>query len=94
MNDKHHLNLLIAAARDMSDNELKVMEAIALLARVSERVLNLLRKREPFLVIGEHEPYYLEMYATIREYEKRDGTWSFQDEMSYQVAKQKGRSSK
>jgi hypothetical protein len=50
------------------------------------RAGKLLRKQKPFIVIAHDEPYYLDVYATIREHEQAKGTWTEECERQYQEA--------
>lgn len=56
------------------------------LKRIYPRVFKLINKGENFIVIAQHEPYFAKAYALIREQEKKQGTWSFADEILFQVA--------
>ncbi len=47
------------------------------------RVKKLLAKNRKFIVIGEHESYYMDVYAIIREHETRKGTWTEEDEAAF-----------
>ena len=50
------------------------------------RVLKLLNKNRRFIVIGEHEPYYMQAYALIREQEMKQGTWTENDRVAFAAA--------
>jgi len=50
------------------------------------RAMKLISKRKNFLVIAEHEPYFMKAYAMIRKNEKANGTWSDEDERNYKAA--------
>jgi len=54
---------------------------------VHPRVWKLVAKSRNFIVIGEHEPYYLQAYAMIRECEMAKGTWSEDDRVAYSAAR-------
>jgi hypothetical protein len=62
-----------ACIRDISDIE-------------KTRAGKLLWKKKPFIVIANDEPYYLDVYATIREHEQNKGTWTEECERQYQEA--------
>ena len=47
------------------------------------RAVKLLRKRKPFLVVAEDEPYYLATYEAIRANELLKDTWTEEDEFEY-----------
>lgn len=51
------------------------------------RAAKLMRRGQKFIVIADHEPYYLLAYEMIREQEKKQGTWTAQDETCYQAAR-------
>ena len=55
-------------------------------ASVHPRVWKLVEKGRDFIVIGEHEPYYLQAYALIREHEMSQGTWTERDRICYGAA--------
>lgn len=50
------------------------------------RVKRLLAKDRDFIVIGEHEPYYMEAYSMIREHEQSKGTWNEEDRIAFAAA--------
>uniref|UniRef100_A0A6M3KUQ6 Uncharacterized protein n=1 Tax=viral metagenome TaxID=1070528 RepID=A0A6M3KUQ6_9ZZZZ len=50
------------------------------------RVLKLARSGKRFIVIGEHEPYFMAAYAMIRDQEMKQGTWSEEDRLEYAAA--------
>jgi len=54
---------------------------------VGGRIAKLIHEGKAYLVVGEHEPYYMAVYAMIRENEKTQGTWTPADEIAYQEAK-------
>lgn len=47
------------------------------------RLNKVLASGKMFLIVTETEPYYLAVYRMIREQEKRQGTWTEQDEDNY-----------
>lgn len=47
------------------------------------RVFKLIKKNEYFIVIGKHEPYFVNAYSLIRDQEIRQGTWSVEDEENF-----------
>jgi len=49
------------------------------------RAWKLMQKQKQFVVVAEDEPYYLEVYATIRKHELEIKRWSSQDEIIYQA---------
>jgi len=57
-----------------------------LIERVHPRVWKLVDKQRDFIVIGEHEPYYMNAYAMIREHEISKGTWTEEDRVAYAAA--------
>jgi hypothetical protein len=59
-------------------------------AKLHPRALKLLLEGKNFIVIAEHEPYFLRAYEMIREQELKQGTWAAEDEiifMTYHKAK-------
>lgn len=52
------------------------------------RAAKLMVKRKPFVVVARDEPYYMQVYALIREHEMKIGRWSEEDERNYQAAEQ------
>lgn len=52
------------------------------------RAVKLLSRHKPFLVVANDEPYYMQVYAMIRDHEKQIGRWSEIDERNYQAAQQ------
>ena len=50
---------------------------------VHPRVWKLAEKHHNFIVIGEHEPYYLTAYSLIREQEMLQGTWTEDDQFAF-----------
>lgn len=53
------------------------------LTMTSTRAGKLLLKKQFFLVIASDEDYFLEAYYKIREGEMLKGTWTLEDEKSY-----------
>ena len=53
--------------------------------------VRLLRRGENFVVVAEHEPYFMQVYDLIRQNEKSKGTWTDEDEYLYQSAKDRKR---
>lgn len=51
------------------------------------RAAKLMRRGQKFIVIAEHEPYYLAAYEMIRDQEKKQDTWTAEDEQCYQEAR-------
>jgi hypothetical protein len=86
MSDKHWLNMLIAAVRSMSDEQLQVLEKVGLIDKIPEYALNIIRREEDFLVVGENEPFYLETYDLIRKCRMDQGYWTFEDEIKYRTS--------
>ena len=62
------------------------MSEIEEFVKFHPRAVKLLRKKKPFLVIAEDEPYYLQVYALVRSEEQRIGRWTSEDERAYQAA--------
>lgn len=48
------------------------------------RAAKLMREGKNFIVIAEHEPYFIRAYGMIRDQEKKQGTWTDDDERIYQ----------
>jgi 16S rRNA G966 N2-methylase RsmD len=76
---------------DKQDQLLKALQkAISLqeeldnLEKFHSRAMKLLKKRKKFIVIAFDEPYFIEAYSLISEYEKSKGTWTDEDERIYQ----------
>ena len=61
------------------DNEYEVMD----MAKFHPRAWKLLKKRKPFLVVANDEPYYLTVYQMIKEHELEIGRWTDEDERLY-----------
>ena len=59
-------------------------------ASVHPRVWKLVEKQRDFIVIGEHEPYYMQAYALIRSNELSKGTWTEEDRIAFMAAQLKG----
>ena len=51
------------------------------------RAGKLLLKGKRFVVVAVDEPYFMEVYAKIREQERKKGTWTIEDEDEYNKAK-------
>lgn len=51
--------------------------------RINHRARKLEDKGVPFIVIGQHEPYFGEAYRLIRQNECAQGTWGPEDESAY-----------
>lgn len=64
-------------------NELEQVDAAV--AR-HPRAWKLMQKGKPFIVIAHDEPYFAQVYATIRQHETDAGRWSADDEVAYQKA--------
>lgn len=54
--------------------------------KLHPRVKKMLAADKAFIVIGEHEPYYLEAYRMIRDHEMSQGTWTDADRLAYGAA--------
>uniref|UniRef100_A0A6M3JJ80 Uncharacterized protein n=1 Tax=viral metagenome TaxID=1070528 RepID=A0A6M3JJ80_9ZZZZ len=50
------------------------------------RVIKLAKSGKRFIVIGEHEPYFMHSYAMIRDQEMKQGTWTEEDRVEYAAA--------
>jgi hypothetical protein len=50
------------------------------------RAVKLLRKRKPFLVVANDEPYYRQVYDLIRDNEMLRGEWTTSDQWRYEDA--------
>jgi len=50
------------------------------------RVIKLAKSGKRFIVIGEHEPYFMAAYAMIRDQEMKQGTWTEEDRVEYAAA--------
>lgn len=61
------------------------MDAEKLLAK-HPRAAKLMRQEKNFIVIAEHEPYFIFVYSLIRENERHNGTWTGVDEELYRNA--------
>lgn len=53
---------------------------------MNARLKKLLDSGKQFIVIGEHELYYLHAYNMIRNQEQRQGTWTKECEDAYLCA--------
>ena len=54
----------------------------------STRAGKLLLKGKQFLCVAMDEPYYADVYRTIRRHEKQHGRWNAIDESEFQTAMQ------
>lgn len=63
----------------------ELFEQVEAMAQFHPRAMKLLRKRKPFLVVAEDEPYYQQVYALIREHEQAAGRWTEDDERYYET---------
>ena len=54
------------------------------------RLNKVLASGKAFLIVTETEPYYLEVYRMIRCQERKQGTWTAQDELLYVEALEEG----
>ena len=57
---------------------------------LNPRLNKVLASGKEFLIVTETEPYYLEVYRMIRKQEKKQGTWTQQDEERYVEALEEG----
>jgi hypothetical protein len=78
---------LAAAKRVIEQLRDKLIEMGRYCNRVHPRVWKLIDKGRNFIVIGEHEPYYLDAYAMIQEHEMQQGTWTEEDRIAYMAAR-------
>ena len=53
---------------------------------LSSRAGKLLLKGKPFIVIAVDEPYYMDVYRTIRKHEQEKARWSDEDESKFREA--------
>jgi hypothetical protein len=51
------------------------------------RAMKLISKKKNFVVVAEDEPYYIQVYAMIRQNEHENWKWSIEDEELFQDAK-------
>lgn len=77
---------------DMQRDEIeKLRDEVAILQEafdsVHPRVWKLVRRKRKFIVIGEHESYYMDAYDMIRKHEMSKGTWTEADNAAYTVAR-------
>lgn len=85
-----HLNNCDAV--DEGDPELwqaaydRLAAAEAIVAKLHPRIPRLIAKGRKFIVIGEHEPYYIHAYQLIRNREVETHTWTDEDERIYREA--------
>ncbi len=61
------------------DNEYEVME----MAKFHPRAWKLMKKRKNFLVVACDEPYFVEVYKMIRQCERENRRWTFEDERDF-----------
>lgn len=47
------------------------------------RAAKLMAKRKNFVVVAEDEPYFMDVYRTIRAHEMKSGRWTDDDESRY-----------
>ena len=64
----------------------RVNDLEAIVEKLHPRVRKLMAKGRAFIVIGEHEPYFVAAYTMIRNRELETGTWSDIDEECYREA--------
>ena len=57
-----------------------------LLQTISPRLLKLLKSGKQFIIIGEHESYYMHAYNMIRAQEQKNKTWTPECESMYLTA--------
>jgi hypothetical protein len=50
------------------------------------RVAKLIRAKKNFIIIAEHEPYFVDAYGMIRQQERMQGTWTAEDENLFRQA--------
>jgi len=50
---------------------------------MNPRLKKVLASGKKFLIVTETEPYYLVVYTLIRNQERKQGTWSWEDEEAY-----------
>lgn len=55
---------------------------------ISKRLEKVLRSGKEFLIVTDTEPYYHDVYNTIRIHEKNKGTWTKEDEEAFEEAQQ------
>ena len=82
------------AMLDQADMQFAALDADSRLLGRHPRAEKLLDRGEPFLVIAEHEPYYLKAYSMIRDQEIKQGTWSEEDERIFKEAWERKSASK
>jgi hypothetical protein len=51
------------------------------------RAGKLLKKGKPFIVVAEDEPYYMDVYRTIRSNENTKGRWTDEDEQQFEASR-------
>jgi hypothetical protein len=50
---------------------------------MSPRLQKVLASGKKFLIVTETEPYYIYVYGLIREQERKQGSWTWEDEEAY-----------
>lgn len=58
-----------------------------LVSLCSPKLLKMLQSGKQFIIIGEHEPYYMHAYNMIRNQETKQETWTKLCEKAFRVAK-------
>lgn len=76
------------AAKICRDAIAKIERLQAIVGKLHPRVSKLLAKGRRFIVIGEHEPYFVDAYRLVRIQEQAQGTWTVECEDAYQEAKE------
>uniref|UniRef100_A0A6M3IGW9 Uncharacterized protein n=1 Tax=viral metagenome TaxID=1070528 RepID=A0A6M3IGW9_9ZZZZ len=72
--------------KEMNELRAEIERLKAELDLVHPRVLKLAKSGKRFIVIGEHEPYFMAAYAMIRDQEMKQGTWTEEDRVEYAAA--------
>lgn len=52
----------------------------------SPKLIKMLHSKKQFIIIGEHEPYYMHAYNMIRNQETKQGTWTEDCERAFKIA--------
>lgn len=52
----------------------------------SPKLIKMLHSKKQFIIIGEHEPYYMHAYNMIRNQETKQGTWTKDCERAFKIA--------
>ena len=52
----------------------------------SPKLIKMLHSKKQFIIIGEHEPYYMHAYNMIRNQEQKQKTWTEECEAAYRQA--------